>query len=136
MVDVHKPEQRSRNMAAIKGKNTKPELLVRRLLHSFGYRYTLHSNKLPGKPDLVFPARKKVIFVHGCFWHMHRCCYGRVVPATRTEFWQSKRRGNVARDRCNRRALKKRGYSVRIVWACKTRDAVKLFESLEAFLER
>src|SRR5579872_1111623 len=104
-MDVHTVEQRSGNMAAIKGKNTKPEMMVRRLLHRMGYRYVLHSKKLPGRPDLVFPSRRQVIFVHGCFWHMHDCRYGNVVPATNREFWQTKRTGNVARDQLNTGAL-------------------------------
>src|SRR5687768_9553296 len=98
MADVLTKAQRSRNMAAIRGRDTGPEMRVRRLLHRLGYRYALHSKALPGKPDLVFRSRKKAIFVHGCYWHMHRCKYGRVVPATRTEFWQAKRKGNVNRD--------------------------------------
>jgi len=88
-VDVHTPAQRHSNMAAIRAKNTKPEMVVRRVVHALGGRYRLHGTNLPGKPDLVFPARRKVIFVHGCFWHMHDCRYGQVAPATRTEFWQN-----------------------------------------------
>ena len=87
MVDVHTPEQRSHNMAAIRHKNTKPEIVVRRLLCEMGLRYRLHRNDLPGKPDIVMPGRKVAIFVHGCFFHMHKCRYGRVVPATNSEFW-------------------------------------------------
>ena len=98
-MDVHTPRQRSRNMAAIKGKDTRPEMVVRRMLHRLGFRYALHKNGLPGKPDLVFPSRRKVIFVHGCYWHIHDCRYGRVVPATRADFWRAKRRSNVERDR-------------------------------------
>src|SRR5262245_53740917 len=98
MADVLTGEQRRRNMAAIKGTDTGPEMKVRRLLHRLGYHYALHSKDLPGKPDLVFRSLKKAILVHGCYWHMHSCKYGRVVPATRTEFWQAKRQGNVERD--------------------------------------
>src|SRR5688572_2978877 len=107
-MDVHTRTQRSGNMAAIKGKDTKPEMIVRRLLHGMGYRYVLHGKTLPGRPDLVFPARRKIIFVHGCFWHMHACRWGRVIPATRTEFWQSKRGANVVRDRATQDALRLR----------------------------
>src|SRR5688572_12051601 len=98
MSDVHTPEQRSRNMSAIQSKDTKPEMIVRRLLHTNGYRYRLHDKRLPGRPDLVFPSRKKVIFVHGCYWHMHDCKYGRVKPKSNSEFWSAKRNSNVSRD--------------------------------------
>ena len=91
-MDVHTPEQRRRNMSAIKGKDTKPEMIVRRMLHGLGFRYALHKKGLPGKPDLAFPSRKKVIFVHGCYWHMHDCKWGKVVEATRTEFWERNER--------------------------------------------
>lgn len=134
MADVHTAGQRSRNMAAIKGKNTKPEMLVRRLLHRLGYRYVLHSKKLPGKPDLVFMSRKKAIFVHGCFWHMHDCPYGKVVPATNTEFWQTKRTGNVARDQANTNAIEKLGWQVLIAWECEIRHPEGLAHRLVDFL--
>ena len=133
MADVHSTEQRIGNMAAIKGKNTKPEMIVRRLLHRMGYRYVLHSAKLPGHPDLVFPSRRKVIFVHGCYWHMHECRWGSVVPATRTEFWQTKRAGNVQRDRRNEIALIDQGWGVLCVWECETK-APELGQRLAEFL--
>src|SRR5579863_7086975 len=98
MPDVHSPEQRSRNMAAIKGKNTQPEIRVRSLLHALGYRFRLHRKDLPGRPDIVLPKFRTAIFVHGCFWHCHDCKWGRVVPQTRAEFWSAKRSGNVVRD--------------------------------------
>src|SRR5262249_12232101 len=98
MTDVLTKRQRSRNMAAIRGKDTTPELAVRRLLHRMGYRFILHDRRLPGRPDLVFPRRRRVIFVHGCFWHLHECRYGRVSPATHSAFWRSKRVANVERD--------------------------------------
>ena len=134
-MDVHSPEQRSRNMAAIKGKNTKPELAVRRMLHKLGYRYVLHGAKLPGRPDLVFPSRKKVVFVHGCFWHMHACRYGQVVPATRTEFWQAKRRSNVGRDRATIRHLRAQGWKAAVAWECETKDLAGLMKRLRLFLD-
>src|SRR5262249_10525736 len=99
MVDVHTPMQRSRNMAAIHAKDTKPEMIVRRMVHSFGYRYRLHARDLIGCPDLVLPKYKFLIFVHGCFWHMHKCRYGKVVPKTNARFWQNKRLQNVERDK-------------------------------------
>jgi DNA mismatch endonuclease (patch repair protein) len=135
MGDVHTAEQRSRNMAAIRGKDTAPEMFVRRMLHGFGFRYSLHKKGLPGRPDLVFPSRQKIIFVHGCYWHMHNCKQGAVVEATRTEFWQAKRKGNVARDRKNLALLAEQGWQVLVVWACETRDAKSLAERLVAFLK-
>jgi DNA mismatch endonuclease (patch repair protein) len=126
MVDVHTPEQRSRNMAAIRYKNTKPEIVVRKLLCEMGVRYRLHRNDLPGKPDIVMPGRKLAIFVHGCFFHMHKCRYGRVVPATNAEFWQTKRSGNAARDKRNTKQLRKLGWKVFTIWECETREPEKL----------
>jgi DNA mismatch endonuclease, patch repair protein len=133
-MDVHTPEQRSRNMAAIRSKNTKPEMIVRRLLCEMGLRYRLHRTDLPGKPDIVMPGRKVAIFVHGCFFHMHKCRYGRVVPATNAEFWQTKRSGNAARDRRNALQLRKFGWTVLTVWECETRNQDKLKNKLEARL--
>ncbi len=134
MADVHNPEQRSRNMAAIRAKNTKPEIVVRRLLWEMGLRYRLHRIDLPGKPDIVMPGRKIAIFVHGCFFHMHKCRYGRVVPVTNAEFWQSKRSGNAARDRRNARQLRKLGWQVFTIWECETRILDKLKNKLDARL--
>ncbi|MFV0416671.1 MAG: very short patch repair endonuclease, partial [Chthoniobacterales bacterium] len=99
-------------MSRIRGRDTKPEMLVRSLIHRMGYRYRLHGKNLPGKPDLVFASRKKVIFVHGCFWHLHNCANGKVKPATRSEFWEKKRGDTAARDKKNIRQLKKLGWSV------------------------
>ena len=136
MADVHTPRQRSANMSAIRNKDTKPEIIVRRLTHGFGYRYVLHSRKLPGHPDLVFPARRKAIFVHGCFWHMHDCRYGRVAPATNTAFWSAKRSGNVERDARNMQSLKELGWDVLVVWECETRDLKALGKRIDRFLRR
>lgn len=122
MTDVLTKEQRHRNMANIKGKNTKPELIVRSLVHRLGYRYRLHQKGLPGKPDLVFSARRKVIFVHGCFWHMHECRYDVVKPTTNASFWETKRLSNVERDRKNRVALEQTGWQVLVIWECQTRS--------------
>jgi DNA mismatch endonuclease (patch repair protein) len=99
-----------------------------------GYRYALHRKDLPGRPDVVLTRHQKIIFVHGCYWHMHNCRYGRVVPATRTEFWQTKRQGNVARDKRNLRKLRKSGWKVLVVWECQTRDPEKLVKRLSQFL--
>lgn len=129
-MDVHTKEQRSRNMAAIRSKNTKPEMIVRRLLCEMGLRYRLHRTDLPGKPDIVMPGRKIAIFVHGCFFHMHKCRYGRVVPATNPEFWQTKRSGNAARDRRNVRQLRKLGWLVVTVWECQTKESDRVQKQL------
>jgi DNA mismatch endonuclease, patch repair protein len=126
MTDVLTPEQRSFNMSHIRGRNTRPEMLVRKLLHAAGLRYRLHGKGLPGKPDLVFAGAKTVVFVHGCFWHMHHCKYGKPVPATNGSFWAEKRGGNVERDRRNREALRRAGWRVFEIWECETRDVGKL----------
>jgi DNA mismatch endonuclease (patch repair protein) len=119
-------------MSAIRGKDTAPELRVRRGLHALGLRYRLHRRDLPGKPDLVLPKYRAVVFVHGCFWHMHRCPFGRPKPATNTTFWEEKRSGNVARDKRNRRALEAEGWRVFVIWECETRDS----RGLETALRR
>ena len=134
-MDVLTKEQRSRNMAAIKHKNTKPELIVRSLIHRMGFRYSLHRKDLPGKPDIVLAGRRKVIFVHGCFWHIHRCRYGRVVPATNADFWLAKRQSNVQRDKRNRRGLKDSGWDTLVIWECWTKNIDTLKSRLTAFLE-
>ena len=112
------PGQRSAHMAKIKSKNTKPELLLRKALHALGYRYRLHDKKLPGKPDLVFPSRKKVIFVNGCFWHGHDCPVGSRLPKSNTEFWRDKRTKNQARDRRQLTQLDAMGWQSLVVWEC------------------
>ena len=119
MADVHTKEIRSYNMSRIKGKNTKPEMLVRKFLHAHGYRYRLHDKKLPGKPDIVLPKYKIVIFVHGCFWHGHNNCKYFVVPKTRTEWWLNKINGNIANDVKATKALKKEGWKIINIWTCK-----------------
>ncbi|MGA9865765.1 MAG: very short patch repair endonuclease [Acetobacteraceae bacterium] len=123
---------RRRNMSAIKGKHTVPEMVVRKLAHSLGYRYRVHVNGLPGRPDLVFPARRKVILVHGCFWHWHRCANS-VLPRSRAEWWAAKLDANVARDARNHAALEAAGWRVLIVWECQTGSA-DLSKRLQAFL--
>ena len=134
MVDVHTKKQRSFNMSQIRCKNTKPEMLVRSLVHRMGYRYSLHRKDLPGKPDLVLVKHKKVIFVHGCFWHMHRCRYGSVIPKTNEKFWRIKREGNVDRDKRNLRKLRREGWKVLVIWECQTKNTEKLINKLEKFL--
>jgi DNA mismatch endonuclease (patch repair protein) len=133
--DVLTAEQRSYNMSQIRGVHTQPELRVRRLLHGLGLRYRLHGKGLPGKPDLVFAGARAVLFVHGCFWHMHRCKYGKPAPATNVSFWAEKRRGNVARDKRNRAALRADGWRVFEVWECDTRDEEKMRAKLEQLIQ-
>ena len=117
-------------MAAIKGKNTKPEMRVRSALHSLGFRYRLHRKDLAGKPDIVLPKHRTVVFVHGCFWHCHDCRWGRVTPATRPEFWAAKRGGNVERDGRHTAALKAAGWKVVTIWECETRTEETLRAAL------
>ncbi len=112
-----------------------PELRVRRLLHALGYRFRLHRADLPGKPDIVFPARRKVIFVHGCFWHRHRCRKGQSMPTTRAEIWAAKFEANTVRDRKARYQLRKRSWKVLVVWECQTKDLLTLARRCSAFLE-
>ena len=123
-------------MSQIRSRNTKPEMIVRSLVHRMGFRYSLHRKDLPGKPDIVLTRHKKIIFVHGCFWHMHKCRYGRVTPKTNAKFWQSKRQGNVDRDKRNLKELRKLGWKILIVWECQTRDIDKLTKRLNRFLDR
>jgi DNA mismatch endonuclease (patch repair protein) len=123
-------------MSAIRGAHTKPEMIVRSLAHRLGYRFRLHRRDLPGKPDLVFPAQRKVIFVHGCFWHMHDCRYGSVTPATNAEFWQNKRMSTVERDARHLKSLRQDGWRVLIVWECETREPEKLERKLDKFLRQ
>ena len=118
MTDVHSSERRSFNMSRIKGKDTKPELLVRKFLFSHGLRYRIHEKKLPGKPDLVFPKYQTVIFIHGCFWHGHKDCKYAVVPKTRTEWWVNKIEKNKLNDKKNASLLQDMGYRLLHVWEC------------------
>lgn len=122
-------------MAAIRGVDTKPEIKVRSLLHAMGYRFRLHRKDLPGKPDIVLAKYRLAIFVHGCFWHCHRCRYGRVVPATRADFWAKKRRSNAERDIKNKRALKDQGWTVAVIWECEIRSDPGLHTVLPAILD-
>lgn len=123
MADVHCTATRSYNMSRIKGKNTKPEMLVRRFLHAHGFRYRLHDKKLPGKPDIVLPRYKTIIFVHGCFWHGHADCKYYVVPKTNTEWWLNKINGNIANDEKAMAALINTGWKIITIWACQLKPA-------------
>lgn len=119
-------------MSGIRGKNTRPELLVRRYLHGRGLRFRLHVPDLPGKPDIVLPKYRKVVFVHGCFWHQHAGCKYATKPRTRADFWANKLSDNVARDQYQIAALQGLGWGVLIVWECELRDGVARLESLYA----
>lgn len=134
MADTLTPAQRSRCMSAIRGKNTVPELIVRSILHRLGYRFALHRSDLPGKPDIVMPARGSIVLVHGCYWHMHSCKRGRSTPATNVAFWNAKRTRNRERDKRTLSMLRLAGWRVLVVWECQTREPVKLAERLSAFL--
>lgn len=118
MVDVVDPATRSRIMSRIRGKDTCPELVLRRALHARGFRFRLHDRRLPGSPDLVLPRYGAVCFVHGCFWHRHQGCRFATTPATRPEFWQAKFDATLARDRRNRRRLLEFGWRIAIIWEC------------------
>ena len=120
---MHKiSEQRARNMSAIKSKNTKREIAVRKLLHSIGYRFRLHRKDLPGSPDIVLPKYKTVIFVHGCFWHRHENCKYASTPKTRKEFWNKKFNDNILRDKKNLEILSSLGWKIIIIWECEIRN--------------
>lgn len=134
MTDRLTEERRSALMARIKGKNTVPELAVRRLAHSLGYRFRLHRPDLPGTPDLVFPSRRKVIFVHGCFWHGHGCSKGRL-PKSKLDFWAPKIAANRRRDARQRRLLKAAGWSSLVIWACGIAHQEPLIGLITEFLE-
>lgn len=127
--------RRSWNMSRIRGRDTKPEKVVRSLLHRMGYRFRLHGKKLPGRPDLVLPRHRTVIFVHGCFWHRHKGCKNCTTPTNRREWWLAKLEGNAARDKAHRRALQKLGWRVVVVWECETEGGVKR-EQLVAHVAR
>lgn len=133
-MDIVSPTKRSAMMRAVKQKNTGPELRLRKMLHALGYRYRLHPKELPGKPDLVFPSRRTVIFVHGCFWHGHDCRAGRA-PSSNTEYWNSKIAANRERDSRTVAALEERGWRVLTVWECMLKDDEDALSSIIDFLE-
>ena len=125
-MDVHDKKTRSKNMAAIKGKDTKPELAVRRYLHNKGLRYILHNKELPGKPDLTLKRYNSVVFVNSCFWHRHKKCKKAVMPKSNVDFWREKLEKNVLRDKKNINLLKKQGWNVLLFWECELRDDERL----------
>lgn len=132
-MDTRTPDQRRRIMQAVKSSDTKPELTVRRCLHGMGYRYRLHRKDLPGRPDIAFIARRKAIFVHGCFWHRHGCPKGRL-PKSRLEYWKPKLEANVLRDQAKIDELKLLGWKTLVVWQCELADKDALATRLQDFV--
>jgi DNA mismatch endonuclease (patch repair protein) len=135
MTDVHNKETRSYNMSQVKAKNTKPEMMVRKFLHAQGFRYSLHNKKLPGKPDIVLPKYKTVIFVHGCFWHGHKNCKYFVVPKTRTKWWLNKINTNKSNDKKTIKILKRKGWQVITIWTCQLKNK-KIKRTLSSLLKK
>lgn len=133
-MDTLTPSERSLRMARVRSKDTKPETLVRRLVHGLGYRYRLHDKRLPGTPDMVFTGRKKVIFVHGCFWHRHPECPLARLPKSRLDFWLPKLEGNRERDLRQLEALRAKGWEPMIIWECEIKDLDSLIQKLHGFL--
>jgi DNA mismatch endonuclease (patch repair protein) len=133
-MDNRTPQQRSKNMSAVRGKNTAPERFVRSALHRLGYRFRLHRKDLPGTPDIVLPRRRSVMFIHGCFWHGHKCRRGSL-PTSNVEFWQRKIAGNRIRDARAQKELRKQGWRVLTIWECETKNERKLVKKLSLFLE-
>ena len=134
MTDLLSRSRRSANMSKIRSKDSAPEMLVRRLAFRLGYRYRLHAANLPGKPDLVFPGRKKVIFVHGCFWHQHRDCAEGRLPRSNTDYWVPKLTRNVQRDAESRARLRRAGWKALVIWECETKVEARLAAKLKKFL--
>lgn len=135
MTDTVDAQTRSRIMSRVRGKDTQPEMVVRRLVFAAGYRYRLHGRNLPGRPDLVFPGRHKVIFVHGCFWHRHEGCALARLPKSRLDFWLPKLEANSRRDERDRSALLEMGWDVLIVWECELTDVEALRARIGTFLD-
>ena len=135
MADVHDKQTRSYNMSRIKSKNTKPEMLVRKFLHANGFRFRLHTKELAGKPDIVLPKYKTVIFINGCFWHGHKNCKYFTIPKTRTEWWTAKINANIINDTKAVKTLKKDGWQVIVVWQCQLKP-VKLEKTLSTLLKK
>lgn len=134
-MDTLSPQERSERMGRVKGKDTKPEMTVRRLVHQLGYRYRLHVAGLPGKPDLVFSRARKAIFVHGCFWHRHAGCPLCRMPKSRLEFWKAKLENNRKRDSRNLKRLRKDGWRLLVIWECELGDQLALRRRILEFLD-
>ena len=136
MADNLTPEQRRRNMSGIRSRDTKPEVAVRSAIHKLGFRFRLHCKKVPRKPDIVLPRYRKIVLVHGCFWHMHTCGRGKVVPKTNEPYWNKKRQRNVERDQSNFTAYADAGWQTLVVWECETKDIERLTIELSEYLTR
>lgn len=134
-MDVFNEEKRSWIMSRVKNKDTKPEIVVRSIVHRLGYRFRKSNSSLPGRPDIVLARHRKVIFVHGCFWHGHKQCKRALRPTTNKKFWNKKLDANIVRDKHNNKELKYLGWKILIVWECQTRDQDKLLPKLESFLK-
>lgn len=134
MTDVFTKEKRSRIMSRVKGRDTKPEILVRSLVHRMGFRFRIHRRDLPGTPDMVLPRHAKVIFVHGCFWHGHKRCPRSKRPTTNMDFWNRKLDVNIKRDKAFQGKLRSRGWKVMVIWQCETQRPEKLMRKFERFL--
>jgi DNA mismatch endonuclease, patch repair protein len=134
VADKLSAERRSANMARIRSKDTSPEIVLRKLIHGLGYRFRLHRKDLPGKPDLVFPSRRRVIFVHGCFWHQHPECREGRVPGSRLEYWGPKLRRNQERDAASQAALRGQGWRCLTVWECELKDTAGVLKTVKRFL--
>lgn len=134
-MDTLSKSERSERMSRVRGKDTKPELRVRSLVHRMGYRYRLHDKKLPGHPDMVFRSRKKAIFVHGCFWHRHPGCKLTRLPKSRLDFWKPKLEGNRERDIRNQEKLSLLGWDYLVIWECEMKDLEELRGRIKSFLE-
>ncbi|MBW7836084.1 MAG: DNA mismatch endonuclease Vsr [Sphingomonadales bacterium] len=129
-------DDRSRIMRAVKGKNTSAEIEIRRLVHALGYRYRLHRSDLPGKPDIVFSKRRKIIFVHGCFWHQHDCRRGARSPKSHQEYWLVKLNKNKERDKIHLKNLKRMGWRSLVIWECQIKNTEKVKEKIRKFIEK
>ena|SRR3989339_884645 len=134
MTDVYPIEKRSWIMSRVKGRDTQPEVLARSLVHRMGFRFRIHRRELPGNPDIVLPRHKKLIFIHGCFWHGHTGCSRSKRPTTNKNFWNNKLNSNIKRDRKNYKELQRIGWKVLVVWGCETKSSELLLRKLERFL--
>lgn len=134
MTDVLTADQRHLCMSRIRDRDTHPERMVRSIIHGMGYRFRLHDKRLSGRPDIVLRRLNKLVFVHGCFWHIHKCKYGCVKPSTNSDFWKNKREGNKQRDKAIQRKLRLAGWSVLIVWECELQDTKRLIKRIRKFL--
>lgn len=135
-MDTLTTAERSEIMGRVRSKNTRPEIAVRRLLHGMGYRFRLHRSDLPGRPDIVFPRKRVAVFVHGCFWHRHVGCPSTRTPKSRVAFWTGKFNDNMRRDRAARRALRRDGWRVLVVWECQVANVERLVNRIRRFMER